>query len=122
MLIFIRKRILSRSARLGVMGLGYVGLPLAMEFCRASYKGIGFEVDSLRVGSIQRGESYVVDVPSEVVAIALQEKRFLPTTDFNHLQEDDAVSVCVPTPLLKTKESAFPPPVSSYATAKFADE
>lgn len=100
----IRERILSRTAKIGVMGLGYVGLPLVMEFCRAGYKVVGVDVDERKVQALQNGQSYVLDVPAAELAAFIQSQRFLPTTDFDRLCETDAVSICVPTPLRKSKD------------------
>ena len=93
-----------KSAVIGVIGLGYVGLPLIVEFCLKSYRGIGFEVDEKKAESINSGESYIVDVPSENVKKCLDGGKLAATTDFSRLSECDAVIICVPTPLRKTKD------------------
>lgn len=100
----IRDKIASRTARVGVLGLGYVGLPLAMEFCRAGFDVVGVDVDEAKVKALQAGRSYVLDVPSEKIAASLRHGRFHPTSDYDQLRDADAVSICVPTPLRKSKD------------------
>src|ERR1044071_8093670 len=97
-------RITDKSAHVGVVGLGYVGLPLLVEFARGGYLAIGFEVDETKTATINSGASYIGDVESEVVNELVENKRLRATTDFSHLKECDAVIICVPTPLRKTKE------------------
>lgn len=97
-------KIKSRQAVVGVIGLGYVGLPLAIEFCQAGYRVIGFDVDETKVGILLEGNSYVMDVPPQIVSEAISAHTFVPTSDFTYLREVDAVSICVPTPLRKSKE------------------
>jgi UDP-N-acetyl-D-glucosamine dehydrogenase len=100
----ILKRLNERSAIVGVIGLGYVGLPLAVEFARAGLKVIGFDLDRSRVDEINKGRSYIPDVPTEIVGTLVERGRLSAATDFSHLAETDAVIICVPTPLRKTKE------------------
>ena len=88
----------------GVIGLGYVGLPLAAEFALAGYRVHGFDVSSERVAQVNRGESYVGDVDSAVLRRVVDEGRLSATTDEAVLAESDVVIVCVPTPLRKTKD------------------
>ncbi|MGH7568256.1 MAG: nucleotide sugar dehydrogenase [Gemmatimonadales bacterium] len=102
-----------RSALFGIVGLGYVGLPLAMELVRAGYRVIGLDVSQPVVDRLNRGESHVQDVPAADVARAVSAGRFEATTDLKRLNEPDAVSICVPTPLSKTKD----PDVSFVLTA-----
>lgn len=97
-------RITEKRAHVGVVGLGYVGLPLLVEFARNGFQATGFEVDDSKAEQINTGESYIGDVPSASIKKLVDEKRLRATTDFNHLQECDAVIICVPTPLRKTKE------------------
>jgi UDP-N-acetyl-D-glucosamine dehydrogenase len=94
----------NKQARIGVIGLGYVGLPLVVEFAGNGFKGYGFEVDSEKARKINAGTSYIGDVPSESVKKLVDEKLLEATTDFQHLRECDAIIICVPTPLRKTKE------------------
>lgn len=97
-------RLNERRAVVGVIGLGYVGLPLAVEFARRGSKVIGFDLDQSRVDSINSGKSYIPDVPTEMVGALVERGKLSAATDFSHLAEADAVIICVPTPLRKTKE------------------
>jgi UDP-N-acetyl-D-glucosamine dehydrogenase len=98
------KLITDRNARIGVIGLGYVGLPLLVEFASRGFKGTGFEVDDRKANQINTGNSYIGDVPSAKVKELVAAERLHATTDFNHLSDCDAIIICVPTPLRKTKE------------------
>ena len=86
------------------MGSGYVGLPLATEFAGKGFKAIGFEVDENKVEQINAGRSYIGDVSTQQVKESVDAGRLRATTDFDHLKECDAIIICVPTPLRKTKE------------------
>jgi UDP-N-acetyl-D-glucosamine dehydrogenase len=97
-------KIIERRAVVGVIGLGYVGLPLAVEFGRAGLRVIGFDLDEPRIESINSGVSYIPDVPTEMVKTLVEREKLSATTDFSRLKEADAVIICVPTPLRKTKE------------------
>jgi UDP-N-acetyl-D-glucosamine dehydrogenase len=98
------KLILDRTAVIGVIGLGYVGLPLIVEFGLKGFKTIGFEVDETKTSEIKAGRSYIVDVASESVKKCVDEGRLTATTDFTKLADCDAIIICVPTPLRKTKD------------------
>ena len=98
------KRIESKQAKLGVIGLGYVGLPLAVEFARAGFRVIGYDVDAGKVSSLMAGRSYIPDVSSEHLAEVVKSGRFTATTDAKALAEADIIDICVPTPLRKTKD------------------
>lgn len=100
----ILKKLIERRAIVGVIGLGYVGLPLAVEFARAGLKAIGFDLDQSRVDQINNGRSYIPDVPTEMVGALVEQGKLSAASDFSHLSETDAVIICVPTPLRKTKE------------------
>jgi nucleotide sugar dehydrogenase len=100
----ITNLITSKSARVGVIGLGYVGLPLAVEFAQAGLFATGFEVDESKASEINSGRSYIGDVQSSAVKELVEAERLRATTDFSHLSECDAIIICVPTPLRKTKE------------------
>jgi UDP-N-acetyl-D-glucosamine dehydrogenase len=100
----LEKLITDKSATIGVIGLGYVGLPLIVEFCLKGFRGIGFEVDTKKVDDINAGRSYIVDVPSENVAKCLSDGKLSATTDFAKLSDCDVIIICVPTPLRKTKD------------------
>ena len=110
------KLITEKGARVGVVGLGYVGLPLVVEFASAGFAAIGFEVDQSKANRINAGESYIGDIDSQTVSRLTESKQLEATTDFNQLQICDVIIICVPTPLRKTKE-----PDISYILAA-ADE
>jgi UDP-N-acetyl-D-glucosamine dehydrogenase len=98
------KKIDSKQAKLGVIGLGYVGLPLAVEFARAGFSVIGYDVDERKVAELMAGRSYIPDVPSEHLAEVVKNGRFKATTDAKALGDADIIDICVPTPLRKTKD------------------
>jgi UDP-N-acetyl-D-glucosamine dehydrogenase len=100
----LRDRIRSKQARIGIIGLGYVGLPLAVEFAKAGFEVTGFDVDVANVSSINEGHSYIGDVPSEDVAAAVKAKKLSATDDMSKLHDMDAIDICVPTPLRKTRD------------------
>src|SRR2546423_1079343 len=93
-----------KSARVGVIGLGYVGLPLLTEFARKGFGATGFEVNEAKVATINSGESYIGDVSSSAVKELVDSEKLHATTDFGELKACDAIIICVPTPLRKTKE------------------
>ncbi len=97
-------RLNSREATIGVIGLGYVGLPLAVAFASAGFRVVGVDVERSRVESLQKGQSYIVDVRDEDVAAAVQSGRLAPVSDYALLAAADAVCICVPTPLRKSKD------------------
>jgi UDP-N-acetyl-D-glucosamine dehydrogenase len=98
------KKIESKQAVLGVIGLGYVGLPLAVEFARAGFRVVGYDVDAAKVAELNAGRSYIPDVSSEHLAEAVKGGRFTATTDPKTLADADIIDICVPTPLRKTKD------------------
>ncbi len=96
--------ITEKRARIGVIGLGYVGLPLIVEFCLKGFEAVGFEVDEKKTSEINAGRSYIVDVTDENVAKCVSEGKLSATTDFAKLSDCDVIVICVPTPLRKTKD------------------
>jgi len=98
------ERITSRRARAGVIGLGYVGLPLAVELARAGFETVGIDLDAAKVAAVNRGESYIPDVPGAEVAALASAGRLSATADFAVVATLDTVNICVPTPLRKTKD------------------
>jgi len=91
-----------RSARVGIVGIGYVGLPLAVVFAEAGFTVIGVDPAEEKVAAINRGESYILDVDSARVRALVDAGKLSASTDYSVLQDVDAVSICVPTPLRKT--------------------
>jgi len=94
----------SRAARVGIIGLGYVGLPLALLFAREGFSVSGFDLDADKVAKLRRGESYISHIPATTIAEQVDQKRLEVTTDFAHLKEMDAILICVPTPLDSHRE------------------
>src|SRR5690606_26940092 len=100
----ILERIASRDTQVGIVGLGYVGLPLAMTFVEAGFHVVGIDVSAERVATLNAGRSVVEDVPDALVAAAVERGMFTATTDYEVVRDIDAVSICVPTPLRKTRD------------------
>jgi UDP-N-acetyl-D-glucosamine dehydrogenase len=97
-------KIATRRARVGVVGLGYVGLPLAVEFARAGFTVTGIDVSEEKARRVNAGDSYIGDIPSAVLAPLVESGRLRATTDFSAVLELDTINICVPTPLRKTKD------------------
>jgi UDP-N-acetyl-D-glucosamine dehydrogenase len=97
-------KISDRSAVVGVIGLGYVGLPLALEFAHKGFKVLGFDLDDRKIDFISGGRSYIKHIASERVKPVVDSKKFSATTDFSRLPETDAILICVPTPLDEHRE------------------
>jgi UDP-N-acetyl-D-glucosamine dehydrogenase len=108
----LKERIESGEAVLGVVGLGYVGLPLALEMARAGHRVVGFEVSAEKADLVNAGTSYIPDVPQEEFAPLVEAGLISATTDFSRAGEVDAIAICVPTPLNEMKE-----PDTSYMEA-----
>ena len=98
------ERLKARSTKAGVIGLGYVGLPLAIEFAKAGLTVVGVDLDTRKVDALSKGESYIGDVAATDVAAMVKAGRFRATTDFSVLSDVDTINICVPTPLRKTKD------------------
>lgn len=96
------KKIKEKKAKIGIIGLGYVGLPLVMEFCEVGFSVIGFDIDDKKVKKLKNGETYIKHIDENRIKRAL--KRFEPTTDFSRLKEVDCILICVPTPLGRHRE------------------
>lgn len=92
-------RFADQSARVGIVGLGYVGLPLAVAICASGLTVLGFDTDPAKVEALAAGRSYIRHVTPQTVAGLVAERRFEPTAAFDRLGEADAILVCVPTPL-----------------------
>src|SRR5512132_15983 len=97
-------RIQGREALIGIIGLGYVGLPLGLAFAEKGFKVLGFDVDPKKVASLERGESYIKHLDAARVAAAARAGTLQATTDFSRLDEPDAILICVPTPLTPQRE------------------
>ncbi|NOU99426.1 nucleotide sugar dehydrogenase [Paenibacillus planticolens] len=100
----LKVKFLEKTAKVGVIGLGYVGLPLCMEMVKGGFTVYGIDLDFRKVQSLQNGESYIQDVPSEEVLKAIESGRFNPTDDYHTVQKLDAISICVPTPLSENQD------------------
>lgn len=94
----------AKTAKAGVIGLGYVGLPLAMAFSRAGFKVMGFDIDPGKITAIEENRSYIEAVPSEVLAVEREAGRFAATCDFDLLGDYDIIAICVPTPLTANRD------------------
>jgi len=100
----LRRKIESRHAHAGVVGLGYVGLPLAVELAHAGFRVTGIDVQASKAEAVNRGESYVQDVPTSVLKPLVEAGKIRATTDFAAVAQLDTINICVPTPLRKTKD------------------
>jgi UDP-N-acetyl-D-glucosamine dehydrogenase len=100
----LERKLTDRTARVGVIGLGYVGLPLAVELARAGFTAVGVDLDARKVAAINRGESYIPDVPTSDVAAFTRAGRLSASTDAAVIGALDTINICVPTPLRKTKD------------------
>ena len=100
----LKDKIRDRKARVGVIGLGYVGLPLAVEFAKKGFDVTGFDVDASKIDEINSGRSYILDVKTDEVKECVDAGRLRATSDMSHLKDMDAIDICVPTPLRKTKD------------------
>ena len=100
----LEQKLHSRTARVGVIGLGYVGLPLVVELSRAGFTATGVDLDQRKVETVMRGESYIPDVPTSDIAEFRKAGRLHATTDPSVISTFDTINICVPTPLRKTKD------------------
>jgi UDP-N-acetyl-D-glucosamine dehydrogenase len=100
----LEQAIHNRSARIGVIGLGYVGLPLIRAFIQAGFRTLGFDIDQTKVDRLMAGESYIKHIAADWIAKTVADGAFEPTTDMRRLSEADAVLICVPTPLSESRD------------------
>jgi UDP-N-acetyl-D-glucosamine dehydrogenase len=100
----LREAIQRKTAKVGVIGLGYVGLPLIKAFVEAGYATLGFDIDERKIERLARGESYIGHIASEWIGHAVRDDRFAPTADMARLAEADAILICVPTPLSDSRD------------------
>ncbi|BFH66468.1 UDP-N-acetyl-D-glucosamine dehydrogenase [Paenibacillus dendritiformis] len=107
----LKHNIENQSSVVGVIGLGYVGLPLAVEMCKQGFRVIGIDLNPSKIASIRKGHSYIKDVSDETLQQCMDTGRFMATNEFEQIREMDAVSICVPTPLSENQD-----PDTSYIT------
>ncbi|RKY46587.1 MAG: UDP-N-acetyl-D-glucosamine dehydrogenase, partial [Candidatus Neomarinimicrobiota bacterium] len=100
----LKEKIKNKSAKVGIIGLGYVGLPLAMEFAKEGFSVVGIDVSREKVDKLNQGENYIIDVNDNDLKWAIEKRLFRATTDYSVIKNVDAISICVPTPLRKTKD------------------
>jgi UDP-N-acetyl-D-glucosamine dehydrogenase len=100
----LEEKIRSRRARVGIVGLGYVGLPLAVEFAKAGFTVTGIDISEEKVRRVNAGDSYIADIPSSTLAPLVEAGKLRATADFSAVLELDTINICVPTPLRKTKD------------------
>jgi UDP-N-acetyl-D-glucosamine dehydrogenase len=100
----LRTKLQQRDATAAVIGLGYVGLPLALEIASAGFNVVGIDLDQNKIARLKEGKSYIGDVSDKTIADAMKPERFTPTLDFSVLRDVDTVSICVPTPLSKSRD------------------
>jgi len=100
----LEQKICDKKAVVGVIGLGYVGLPLLNAFIKAGFKTMGFDIDRRKVDALLKGQSYIKHIPSEMIANWLTSKQFEPTSDMSRLKEADCILICVPTPLNESRD------------------
>ena len=109
----LKERIQNKQARIAVIGLGYVGLPLAVEFAKAGYRVTGIDLDRSKVDAVNAGRNYIMDVDSQLLRKLVQAKALAATADYASLKRCDAVHICVPTPFTATKDPDITAIVSS---------
>ncbi|RLA94852.1 MAG: hypothetical protein DRG25_01630 [Deltaproteobacteria bacterium] len=100
----LKEKIRKREAKVGIIGMGYVGIPLALTFLDAGFNLLGFDIDKMKVSLLNQGKSYIKQYPPELFSRYLKEGKFSATTQFDRLAEVDCILICVPTPLNKMKE------------------
>jgi UDP-N-acetyl-D-glucosamine dehydrogenase len=100
----LEEKIRDKAATIGIVGIGYVGLPLAVAFAAAGFKVLGFDIRERNVDSVKRGKSYIADVSDDSLSEVVTRKLLEATTDQGRLKEADAICICVPTPLTSTKD------------------
>jgi UDP-N-acetyl-D-glucosamine dehydrogenase len=116
----LEEKIKNRTARVGIIGLGYVGLPLAMEFAKAGFSVTGIDIQESKVSQLNRGDSYIQDVPTDTLKKWVSGGKFRATSDFSVILDLDTINIAVPTPLRKTKDPDMSYIVSAcQETAKY---
>ena len=102
--ISLREAIDAKTAKVGVVGMGYVGVPLIQAFVKAGFGTMGFDIDQAKIDRLLAGESYIGHIASSLIADCIRTGRFVPTADMRRLCEADAVLICVPTPLSESRD------------------
>jgi UDP-N-acetyl-D-glucosamine dehydrogenase len=102
--VHMKQAVEDRTAVIGIVGLGYVGIPLALTAAKAGFNVLGFDIDAPRVDQINEGKSFIKHISQEAISGAVNSGKFRATADFNRLNEPDAILICVPTPLTKHRE------------------
>src|SRR6056297_3396041 len=110
------EKLSTRQALIGIIGLGYVGLPLALRYLEVGYSVLGLDVDPKKVDQLMAGKSYIKHIPSDALAKAVENKTFSATTDFSAAGRADALILCVPTPLDRHREPNLSYVISSMET------
>ena len=100
----LESKIRSKKALVGIMGMGYVGLPLVRTFANAGFRCLGFDIDPAKVRMLNAGKSYIKHIPNSMIEGLLRAKRFRATANFKELRKPDAIVICVPTPLSKSRD------------------
>ena len=100
----LNEKIKNKSAKIGVIGLGYVGLPLAIEFVQAGFEVFGIDIDEVKINLINNKKNYIKDVDDDILKKAVLDKKLIATSDFSIVKKLDSISICVPTPLNKQKD------------------
>ncbi len=111
----LAEKIRTKRARVGIVGLGYVGLPLAVEFAKAGFTVTGIDISEEKTRRVNAGDSYIGDIPSATLAPLVESGKLRATSDFSAVLELDTINICVPTPLRKTKDPDMSFIVSSCA-------
>ena len=102
--VSLREAIQTKTAKVGVVGMGYVGVPLIQAFVKAGFATMGFDIDEAKIDRLLAGESYIGHIPSSLIAECVRSEQFVPTADMRRLSEADAVLICVPTPLSDSRD------------------
>src|ERR1051325_3982796 len=100
----LEQRIKSKKALVGIMGMGYVGLPLVRTFGHAGFATLGYDIDDSKIKMLNAGKSYIKHIPSSTVAELVKKRGFRATSDAKELSKADALIICVPTPLSKMRD------------------
>ena len=99
----LKEKIENRDAKVGVIGLGYVGLPLALEFVRTGFHVSGIDISKTKINNLKKKKNYIQDASDIDLIKAVEDEKLVPTNDFSVIKNLDAISICVPTPLNKQK-------------------